>query len=605
MHTAKDIARLLSDRAEDVCALLLPSGRRKGAYFVTGDIEGTNGQSLKCCLSGANTGLWNDFADGGEKGGDLLDLWARVYNLPISEAMGEAAKWLGLPDDPLAKPTKSYHPAPENLKVLSLEPGAVRNWLTGQRLIGPRGLDAYAIEQIPEHTVVFPRYKNAKLVGRKYRNIHDKHDQTQDADCEPCLFGWQAIPPEAREVIICEGELDALAWFDSYKLPALSVPNGAGALQWIENDWEELARFDDIFLSFDMDEEGQKVIPQIIERLGRHRCRIIKLPYKDANECLTAEKPVLQAEMLQFVEHASTSDPAELKRNVEFTEGVDLEFNPKDEIQRGVKLPWSKTYEKIRLRPSEISLWTGVNGHGKSQLLGQLCVEAVAQGHRCLIASMEMAPRKTLARMYRQITCRDNLVMSDIEQVAESYNGHIWIYDILDTINPDRLIEVAQYGRRRYGITQIVIDSLVKCGIREEDYEGQKQFVDKLCLFKNTFEVHVHLIAHSRKHADESHIPGKLDVKGSGSLTDLVDNVFTLWRNKPKEEALAKSEMSRNRADQKAATQPDARLICQKQRNGEWEGGFSLWWNAKSFQFVEGSDKGPRQYLKLDEIVPF
>ena len=43
------------------------------------------------------------------------------------------------------------------------------------------------------------------------------------ADCEPVLFGWQAIPDDAREVVITEGEIDALS-MAAYGFPALSVP---------------------------------------------------------------------------------------------------------------------------------------------------------------------------------------------------------------------------------------------------------------------------------------------------------------------------------------------------------------------------------------------
>ena len=42
-----------------------------------------------------------------------------------------------------------------------------------------------------------------------------------------------------------------------------------------------------------------------------------------------------------------------------------------------------------------------------------------------------------------------------------------------------------------------------------------------------------------RKLQDETKIPGKFDVKGTGAITDMVHNVFIWWRNKPKEEGAA------------------------------------------------------------------
>jgi twinkle protein len=39
-----------------------------------------------------------------------------------------------------------------------------------------------------------------------------------------------------------------------------------------------------------------------------------------------------------------------------------------------------------------------------------------------------------------------------------------------------------------------------------------------------------------KKPQNEAQIPDKHDTKGSGSITDQVDNLFMVWRNKPKED---------------------------------------------------------------------
>ena len=76
----------------------------------------------------------------------------------------------------------------------------------------------------------------------------------------------QAIDRNTREVVICEGELDALSLWD-FGWPANSVPSGAGGMTWIENDFDHLERFDTIHLCFDQDEAGQKHIEAVAERL--------------------------------------------------------------------------------------------------------------------------------------------------------------------------------------------------------------------------------------------------------------------------------------------------------------------------------------------------
>jgi twinkle protein len=69
------------------------------------------------------------------------------------------------------------------------------------------------------------------------------------------------------------------------------VPFGGGKgakQQWIEYEYHNLDRFDEIWLSLDNDEVGREAAKEIARRLGEHRCRMVELPHKDINECLMA-----------------------------------------------------------------------------------------------------------------------------------------------------------------------------------------------------------------------------------------------------------------------------------------------------------------------------
>ena len=39
----------------------------------------------------------------------------------------------------------------------------------------------------------------------------EKETKPTEAGCRPILFGWQAVPDDAREITICEGEIDGTA----------------------------------------------------------------------------------------------------------------------------------------------------------------------------------------------------------------------------------------------------------------------------------------------------------------------------------------------------------------------------------------------------------
>ena len=72
-------------------------------------------------------------------------------------------------------------------------------------------------------------------------------------------------------------------------LPCLvrSLGGGKGRkqLNWIEQEFENLKRFEEIIIATDMDEEGELAAEEIKKRFG-DRCYRITLPTKDINELL-------------------------------------------------------------------------------------------------------------------------------------------------------------------------------------------------------------------------------------------------------------------------------------------------------------------------------
>ena len=90
---------------------------------------------------------------------------------------------------------------------------------------------------------------------------------------------------------------------------------------------------------------------------------------------------------------------------------------------------------------------------------------------------------------------------------------------------------------------------------------------------------------------DESQLPGKFDVKGTGSLTDLADNVATVWRNKSKEEVMKKSAIYRTDKENQTMQGPDCLLVVDKQRHHEWEGKIALWYIPGVGQYTENESQ--------------
>ncbi|RIC48139.1 hypothetical protein D1895_00980, partial [Escherichia coli] len=188
----------------------------------------------------------------------------------------------------------------------------------------------------------------------------------------------------------------------------------------------------------------------------------------------------------------------------------------------------------------------------------------------------------------------------EIDSAFKFYDERLWVFGLTGTAKADRLIEIFDYARRRYGIQLFIIDSLMKCGIGDDDYNGQKAFVDSICDFKNKTNSHVILVTHSRKGDSEEKPTGKMDVKGSGAITDLTDNLFIIWRNKARERALQRVQSGEKMSekDEQLLASPASVLMLEKQRNGEgWEGGVPLFLDEQSHQFLQLESGSPYSYI--------
>lgn len=610
MMKAKEISKQLAMKSEEVSRYLFPSGKRQGDEWCVGNIQGDIGKSLKIHLKGDKSGIWCDFSTG--DAGDLLDLWALNKNLRLYEAMVEASHYLGIGYVNLNRQNEEKFNRPIIKKIKKENEGddGLDNhnlcYLITDRKISIGTLKRFDIH-FENDEIIFPYYRNNELIFIKYLKIERLDGKKQircESNCEPCLFGWQTIGKLDRSVTICEGEIDAMTLWQ-YGFPALSVPFGAGKgnkQKWIEYEYDRLSQFDEIFICMDNDKPGHESALDIAERLGVHRCRIVKLPLKDANECL---KNGISKEVIQnFFRDSNTLDPEELKSSHTFTNKVIDKFYPPEGESLGYDPTWDKAKDKIKFRPSEISVWTGINGHGKSQFLGQLILGFIEQNAKVCIASLEIKPERLLMRLARQAGATDMPSPEYIKAIHDWYGDKLWLFDLVGTAKSKRLLEVFIYARQRYGIDIFVIDSFMKLDIAEDDYKAQKAFMEQLCDFKNQYNCHVHIVVHPRKGANELTPPGKLDNKGTGALSDLADNCFTIWRNKEKESLKQKQSigMSLSIDEEAKLGSADCLWCCDKQREGEWEGKFYFWFDKKSLQYLPIPDIRPRSYVNYSRF---
>jgi len=290
MKDKDEIKKTLNDNVEKVCQYLLPNGKINSGDWEVGSIGGEAGQSLKVGLRGNGTGLWNDLADTNSKG-DLISLWMKVKSVSFPEAMKQIREFFCISPQYSFGKKKDYARPKRSYSIIPVKKESdVFNYLINERKISKDTLDQYKVSEKKDF-IVFPYFRENELINRSYiglkRDEKNKKKMYQEKNAEPCLFGWQAISDNRDEIIITEGQIDAMSFYE-YGYVALSIPSGVNQLGWVENDWDYLQSYETVYLAMDMDEAGEKAIKAIVERIGRHKCKVICLPNKDANDCLKA-----------------------------------------------------------------------------------------------------------------------------------------------------------------------------------------------------------------------------------------------------------------------------------------------------------------------------
>jgi twinkle protein len=170
-----------------------------------------------------------------------------------------------------------------------------------------------------------------------------------------------------------------------------------------------------------------------------------------------------------------------------------------------------------------------------------------------------------------------------IDVVCGWLSGKLWLYNQTRMMTPQRILALMAYAAKEKGCTHFVLDSLMRTGLAQDDYEGQRVFINQLTNYGRQLNIGVHLVNHIVK-VDETQVPGRDSIRGTGAITDQADQVFIVWRDVNED---------------KAFDAPDGLLIIAKNRGlrpANWIGKIQLHMH-KSGQFMRGKVDKPLQFI--------
>ena len=289
---------------------------------------------------------------------------------------------------------------------------------------------------------------------------------------------------------------------------------------------------------------------------------------------------VPKIDFLQYL-HQREAENDNIKKVADFKDDLIEKLSGK--TAQGATMPWVKTHEQVKFRPAEVSMWTGFNGHKKSMVLGYIALDFIRQHEPVCIASFEMKPVSTIKRMLCQASGCLQPTNLAVDKFLDFCKNDLWLYDKQGTVTPEIMYGVIYYAAEKLGVKHFIIDSLMRVVAGEDDYNAQKDFVSKLCDIALETNIHIHFVHHNRK-GDETKPAGRYGAKGSGSLSDNVHNAFEVHQRYKKD-------------DEVETDLPDMFIICDKQREGEWEGSIGLWFDETSLQFLGTKDGRVRNWL--------
>lgn len=394
--------------------------------------------------------------------------------------------------------------------------------------------------------LMFPHYKDGVLTAQKLKS-GDKKIFWEGTPSDIDYFGAQIHNGHRDTIVITEGEEDCLAvsqTVGSY-IHCTSLTNGANDVgKFVKKHYKKLVQYNKIVLCFDNDDAGNKATEEFKECFTVGKVAIAKYSENDASDMLSKGK----ADELKW---------AVLKAEVIRPDGVlkfgdiDLEYFT-DKFEKGYDLKYPKLTACLGgLRKGELTMLASGSGMGKSTWATDVVLDLITnKGLSVADIKLEQGQKKTVYnymaldnnvhfRLFRE---NPEIISKDDKKKTVDKLQNLYVHNHFGSLDSDDLLNVLDYYATISTVDFILLDhiSIVISG-NDGGKDGERKQIDKLItkireLIERT-GVGVICISHLRNPPngetqwEEGRPIRRNDLRGSGSLTQLSDNVIAIEGN--------------------------------------------------------------------------
>lgn len=394
-----------------------------------------------------------------------------------------------------------------------------------------------------------------EVVGCKLKTVA-KEFSWEGSNSDHQFFGQHLFPGGGKEIVIYEGELDAMSGYEARPTwPAVSLPNGApSAKKAIQAQLEYLQGYESVVLFFDNDQAGQDAAIECAECLPPGKARIAKLSgeFKDASDALQAGK----ADAIRSaIWNATTFVPGGIISGKSL-QGLVTESNPPcDQVY-----PYAGLNEILHgLRFGELITVTAGSGIGKSSFCREIATHLLENGVSVGYLALEESVRRTaqglmsskMGKAYHLKTFSEEELQEAYEQTLARWD--LQLFDGFGSYDPNIIYNRIEYMALALDVKVVFLDhlSILLSGLDGDERRMIDTTMTRLRSLVERTGIGLFLVCHlSGSGEGGSYEEGgrvKLtNLRGSKSIGQLSDTVIALERDQ-QEDTLTTVRVLKNR----------------------------------------------------------